>query len=75
MSAARRTVGEDLLPHSSSGRYELSEKVVTDYGVFCDLVAEAEDTEGAETAAALLREALGLVQGEPFTGVGRGYGW
>lgn len=59
MSAARRTVGEDLLPHSNSGRYELSERVVTDYGLFCDLVAEAEDTEDAETAAALLREALG----------------
>jgi DNA-binding SARP family transcriptional activator len=75
MSAARRTVGEDLLPHSNSGRYELSERVVTDYGLFCDLVAEAEDTEDAETAAALLREALGLVRGEPFTGVGRGYSW
>jgi DNA-binding SARP family transcriptional activator len=75
VSAARRTVGEELLPHSTSGRYELSARVVTDYGLFCDLVARAEETDDAERAAAMLGEALGLVRGEPFTGVGRGYSW
>jgi DNA-binding SARP family transcriptional activator/nucleoid-associated protein YgaU len=75
VSAARQTVGEELLPHSTSGRYELSERVVTDYGLFCDLVVRAEETDDAERAAALLGEALGLVRGEPFTGVGRGYSW
>jgi DNA-binding SARP family transcriptional activator len=75
VSAARGTVGEALLPHSNSGRYELSDRVVTDYGLFCDLVAEAEETDDADRAAALLRDALGLVKGEPFTGVGRGYSW
>jgi DNA-binding SARP family transcriptional activator len=49
--------------------------VVTDYGLFCELVAEADDTEDAHAAADLLADALGLVRGEPFTGVGRGYSW
>jgi DNA-binding SARP family transcriptional activator len=75
MSAARATVGEDLLPHSSSGRYELSDRVVTDYGLFYNLVGEAEDSKDPEAAAGLLREALSLIRGEPFTGVGRGYSW
>jgi DNA-binding SARP family transcriptional activator len=75
MSAARATVGEDLLPHSSAGRYELSDRVVTDYGLFYNLVGEADDSEDPETAAGLLHEALSLIRGEPFTGVGRGYSW
>jgi DNA-binding SARP family transcriptional activator/nucleoid-associated protein YgaU len=75
VSAARRLVGDDLFPPSTGCRYELSERVVTDYGLFCDLVARAEDIDDATTAAAVLQEALGLVRGEPFTGVGRSYGW
>ena len=75
VSAARRLVGDDLFPPSTGGRYELSDRVVTDYGLFCDLVARAEDIDDATTAAAVLQEALGLVRGEPFTGVGRSYGW
>ncbi len=75
VSAARRLVGDDLFPPSTGGRYELSDRVVTDYGLFCDLVARAEDIDDATRAAAVLHEALGLVRGEPFTGVGRSYGW
>jgi DNA-binding SARP family transcriptional activator/nucleoid-associated protein YgaU len=75
VSAARRLIGDDLFPPSTGGRYELSERVVTDYGLFCDLVARAEDIDDVTRAAAMLQEALGLVRGEPFTGVGRSYGW
>jgi DNA-binding SARP family transcriptional activator/nucleoid-associated protein YgaU len=75
VSAARALVGDDLFPASSGGRYELSSRVVTDYGLFCELVAQADEIEQAEVAAGLLTEALGLVKGEPFTGVGRSYAW
>jgi DNA-binding SARP family transcriptional activator/nucleoid-associated protein YgaU len=75
VSAARCLVGDDLFPPSTGGRYQLSERVVTDYGLFCDLVARAEDIKDATRAAAMLQEALGLVRGEPFTGVGRSYSW
>ena len=75
VSAARSLVGERLFPPPGSGRYELSPAVVTDYGLFCEMVATAEETEDAATAADLLAEALTLVRGEPFTGVGRGYAW
>ena len=72
---ARALVGDELFPAPGSGRYELSPSVVTDYGVFCELVATADETEDAEAAADLLADALGLVRGEPFTGAGRGYAW
>ena len=75
VAAARKTVGEDLFPPPSGGRYELSDRVVTDYGLFCELTAIAEEIEDAEEAAEVLSEALTLVMGEPFTGAGRGYGW
>ena len=75
VSAARALVGDDLFPPPEGGRYELSERVVTDYGLFCDLVAQADETEDVQVAAELLTEALGLVRGEPFTGVGRSYAW
>jgi len=48
---------------------------VTDYGLFHELAAEAEDIEDAEEAADVLSEALALVRGEPFSGAGRGYSW
>lgn len=80
MWEARRALGSGrdgnaLLPDAAQGRYSLSDRVVTDYGVFCELVARADDTEDAEAAAAILAEALELVRGEPFVGVGRSYAW
>lgn len=68
-------LGDELFPPPEGGRYELSPAVVTDYGLFCELVAEADETEDALAAADLLHEALTLVRGEPFTGVGRSYAW
>jgi DNA-binding SARP family transcriptional activator len=74
VSAARNMVGEELFPRAG-GVYELSERVVTDYGLFCELVAQAEETDDAARAADRLTGALSLVQGEPFVGVGRSYAW
>jgi DNA-binding SARP family transcriptional activator len=75
VSSARSLLGDELFPPPEGGRYELSPAVMTDYGLFCELVAEADETEDAVAAADLLTEALGLVRGEPFTGVGRSYAW
>ena len=75
VSSARSLLGDDLFPPPQGGRYELSPAVMTDYGLLCELVAEADDTEDARAAAELLAQALSLVRGEPFTGVGRGYAW
>ena len=80
ISIARKALGsgrdgEELFPEPAGGRYELSERVVTDYGLFHELVARADELDDAETAATLLAEALTLVGGEPFVGVGRGYAW
>jgi len=75
VSSARSLVGEQLFPRTEGGRYELSDRVITDYGLFCDLVAQADEVDDVDVAAGLLGEALSLVQGEPFTGVGRSYTW
>jgi DNA-binding SARP family transcriptional activator len=75
VAAARRSLGDDLFPAPTGGRYELAEGVVTDYGLFHELVASAEDIDDAERAADVLSEALSLVGGEPFVGAGRGYAW
>jgi DNA-binding SARP family transcriptional activator len=75
VSAARRAVGDALFPPATGGRYELSPRVVTDYALFCELVARAHDADDANQAATLLHEALELIRGEPFTGVGRNYSW
>jgi DNA-binding SARP family transcriptional activator/nucleoid-associated protein YgaU len=75
VSAARRAVGDALFPPPTGGRYELSDRVVTDYALFCELAAQADDTDDTDHAAALLHQALSLVRGEPFTGVGRNYTW
>ena len=53
----------------------MSDRVVTDYGLFCELVAEADETEDAQPAIDLLTDALRLVRSEPFMGVGRNYAW
>ncbi len=76
---ARRVLGSDahgadLLPDATEGRYTMSDRVGTDYGLFCDLVAGAAEVD-PELSAALLTEALELVRGEPFVGVGRSYAW
>jgi DNA-binding SARP family transcriptional activator len=78
--AARKMLGQDrdgadLIPEPVEGHYELSDRVGTDYGLFHELTARAEETDDAERAADLLAAALTLVRGEPFTGVGRGYAW
>jgi DNA-binding SARP family transcriptional activator/nucleoid-associated protein YgaU len=75
VSSARALLGDELFPPPDGGRYELSAAVVTDYGVFSELVAEADETEDALEAADLLHQALTLVRGEPFMGVGRSYSW
>ena len=75
VASARALVGERLLPRHGTGRYELSPRVMTDYGVFCDRVARAGRAEDAATATTLLGEALRLVRGEPLTGVGHTYAW
>lgn len=77
---ARRVLGAgrdsiELFPDASEGRYTLSDRVVTDYGLFCELTSLADQIDGAQRAADLLTEALTLVRGEPFTGVGRSYAW
>jgi hypothetical protein len=69
----------DQQPAATTGRhYVLSERVVTDYGIFCDLAAGGERAERAEDpdlSATLLGDALDLVRGEPFSGISRGYTW
>ncbi|MFP3899523.1 MAG: BTAD domain-containing putative transcriptional regulator [Acidimicrobiia bacterium] len=75
ISSARSLLGDELFPPPEHGRYGLSPAVVTDYGIFCELVATADETDDAEAAADLLTDALELVRGEPFTGVGRSYAW
>jgi DNA-binding SARP family transcriptional activator len=75
MAAAREAVTDELFPAPAGGRYALSDRVATDYGLFADLVRQADATREAEAAAALLTEALGLVAGEPFGGAGRGFAW
>ena len=68
-------VGTDLFPEPAEGHYLLSERVVTDYALFNELTARAEELDDPVAAADLLAAALTLVRGEPFTGVGRGYAW
>lgn len=80
IAAARSALGADrdgepLLPPATGGRYGMSPRVVTDYDLFWRLVSAADDLEDVAVAAELLAQALDLVQGEPFTGRGRGYGW
>jgi nucleoid-associated protein YgaU/DNA-binding SARP family transcriptional activator len=76
--AARKMLAEgggDLFPEPAEGHYLLSDRVVTDYGLFNELTSQADEVEDPVAAAELLTAALTLVRGEPFTGVGRGYAW
>lgn len=67
--------GLDLLPEATEGRYTLSPRVGTDYSLFCELVEAADGMTSPNAAIDLLTEALELVRGEPFIGVGRSYSW
>lgn len=78
--AARKMLGQDrdeteLLPEPTEGHYLLGDRVATDYALFHELTARADELEEPAAAAALLADALTLVRGEPFLGVGRGYAW
>jgi nucleoid-associated protein YgaU/DNA-binding SARP family transcriptional activator len=78
--AARKMLAQDrdgaeLLPEPLEGHYQLNDRVGTDYGLFHELMARAEEIDDPLGAADLLTAALSLVRGEPFMGVGRGYAW
>lgn len=78
--AARKALGPDrdgadLLPDPVDGRYGLNPRLATTYGLFHELVARADEVGDAGAAADLLAQALTVVQGEPFVGVGRNYAW
>jgi hypothetical protein len=75
IKAVLKVVG-DQHPAATTGRhYVLSERVVTDYGIFCDLAAEGQRADDPGLGATLLDDALALVRGEPFSGISRGYSW
>lgn len=78
--AARKALGTDrdgadLLPDPVDGRYGLNPRLASTYGLFHELVARADEVGDAQEAADLLAQALTLVHGEPFVGVGRNYAW
>jgi DNA-binding SARP family transcriptional activator len=75
ISAARKAVGDDLFPVSDGRRYGLSDRVVTDYALFYELTAQADETDDQARRVDLLAESLDLVMGEPFTGAGRSFSW
>lgn len=77
---ARRALGESAageryLPNASEGLYRISGRVTTDFELFWATVEAANATDDATAAADLLAQALSLVRGEPFTGVGLDYAW
>ncbi len=84
-TAARRAMGPDpagnpLLPLGSrTGLYRVTEAVTTDVQRATDLAALGSVAEDSETAIALLRESLELVEGEPLAcgsaSHGPGPGW
>ena len=76
-SCARKTLGESAtgeayVPRAVDGMLSLSERVGSDYEHFRALVRYAGKCE-PQMAVDVLREALELVRGEPFTG--RGLDW
>jgi DNA-binding SARP family transcriptional activator len=80
-AAARRAMGTDpagmtLFPAGSrTGLYRVSEGVSVDVHRAAALAAEGSATEDPDTAMALLRSALSLVEGEPLANALSGYGW
>ncbi|HEY5245350.1 MAG TPA: hypothetical protein VIJ60_06750, partial [Acidimicrobiales bacterium] len=78
---ARRAMGRDvagqpLFPPATKGsHYRISALVSTDVGRVAALVDAADDTDDAERVIACLREALGLVEGEPLARTLSGYSW
>jgi DNA-binding SARP family transcriptional activator len=80
LSLLRRSLGPDLFPEAEKGAgYRLDPAVSTDWFSFATLRHDADAYEAhgdAATAALLLRRALQLVRGTPFTGVPAGsYSW
>lgn len=81
VSRARGALGTDRddeynLPHAvtNDGRYLLGPYVGTDLAQFTELVRRARITEDVDEERSLLREAVGLLRGQPFEGM-RGYEW
>ena len=78
--AARKALGAardgtDLLPDPVDCRYGLNPRLVSTYGLFHELAARADESDDAQAAADLLAQALTLVHGEPFVGLGRNFAW
>ena len=79
--AARRALGtgpdgEPLLPPATrAGHYRISPHLVVDAVRASDLIAAGLAAPAADEALGLLREGLGLVDGEPLSGVLTGYEW
>jgi len=81
VSRARGALGTDRdgeynLPHAvnTDGRYLLGPHVGTDLARFTEFVRRARTTADADEERSLLREAVGLLRGQPFEGM-RGYEW
>ncbi|HEY3842117.1 MAG TPA: LysM peptidoglycan-binding domain-containing protein [Acidimicrobiales bacterium] len=80
-TAARRAMGQDLLGNpllplgSRTGLYQVADAVTSDVQRATDLAALGGITEDPETAIALLRESLALVEGEPLANTLSGYTW
>jgi DNA-binding SARP family transcriptional activator len=80
-AAARRALGTDahgvplLPPGSRTGRYRVTEEVTVDVHRAALLAAEASAAPDPEVAMALLRSALGLIEGEPMANALSGYAW
>jgi DNA-binding SARP family transcriptional activator len=79
--AARRSLGSDdsdrplLPPASRAGQYRISSQVTIDVVRVETLTARAREEGDPETALALLRAALELVEGEPLAATLSGYAW
>jgi DNA-binding SARP family transcriptional activator len=75
IGSARALVGAHLFPATPGRRYELSDRVVTDYSLLTELAAQGHSIDDVEVASGLLTQALDLVRGEPFTGSGQRFAW
>jgi len=66
--------GQPYVPYITDGIYRISPHLHSDIEHFTTLVRKADRANG-NTTAQHLRDALGLVEGTPFTGAGTGYLW